>query len=68
MCPVYVMIAAPFTERGHFKDPDRCGFLLISGAGLIVGQNLSEGYGYLGMALSAVSGMLYATIILLTGA
>jgi len=32
---------------------------------LIVGQNLSEGYGTMGLALSAVSGMLYAAIVLI---
>jgi len=66
MCPVYVMIAAPLLLKETISKI-QIAVVLFSFLGLflIVGQNLSEGYGYLGMALSAVSGMLYATIILI---
>jgi len=66
MCPVYVMIAAPLLLKETIsKIQIAVVFFSFLGLFLIVGQNLSEGYGYLGMALSAVSGMLYATIILI---
>lgn len=66
MCPVYVMIAAPLLlKEAISKIQIAVVFFSFLGLVLIVGQNLSEGYGYLGMALSAVSGMLYATIILI---
>ena len=66
MCPVYVMIAAPLL----LKEPvSRIQVAAIIGSFLglllIIGHNLSEGYGYMGMALSAISGMLYATIVLI---
>ncbi|PKL03746.1 MAG: EamA family transporter [Synergistetes bacterium HGW-Synergistetes-1] len=66
MCPVYVMIAAPLLLKETIsKIQIAVVFFSFLGLFMIVGQNLSEGYGYLGMALSAVSGMLYATIILI---
>ena len=65
MCPVYVMIAALLLKEAISKIQIAVVFFSFLGLVLIVGQNLSEGYGYLGMALSAVSGMLYATIILI---
>ena len=66
MCPVYVMIAAPLLLKEAISKIQIAEvFFSFLGLVLIVGQNLSEGYGYLGMALSAVSGMLYATIILI---
>lgn len=66
MCPVYVMIAAPLLLKETIsKIQIAVVFFAFLGLFMIVGQNLSEGYGYLGMALSAVSGMLYATIILI---
>ncbi len=66
MCPVYVMIAAPLI----LKEPiakTKIAVILISffGLFLIVGQNLSGGYGYMGLAFSAVSGMIYASIVLI---
>ena len=66
MCPVYVMIAAPLL----LKEPvSRIQVAAIIGSFLglllIIGHNLSEGYGYMGMALSAISGMLYAMIVLI---
>jgi len=66
MCPVYVMIAAPLLlKEAISKIQIAVVFFSFLGLFLIVGQNLSEGYGYLGMALSAVSGMLYAAIVLI---
>lgn len=66
MCPVYVMIAAPLLlKEAISKIQIAVVFFSFLGLVLIVGQNLSEGYGHLGMALSTVSGMLYATIILI---
>lgn len=66
MCPVYVMIAAPLILKETIsKIQIAVVFISLLGLFLIVGHNLSEGYGYMGMALSAVSGMLYATIVLI---
>lgn len=66
MCPVYVMIFAPLVLKETIAKT-QIAVILASFLGLflIVGHNLSEGYGYMGMALSAVSGMLYATIVLI---
>ena len=66
MCPVYVMIAAPLVLKESISKL-QIAVILISFLGLflIVGHNLSEGYGYMGLILSAVSGMLYATIVLI---
>jgi len=66
MCPVYVMIAAPLILKESIAKT-QIAVILFSffGLFLIVGQNLSEGYGYLGLALSAVSGMIYASIVLI---
>ncbi len=66
MCPVYVMIAAPFLLKEVIsKLQIAVIFSSFFGLFLIVGQNILEGYGYMGMALSAISGMLYATIVLI---
>ena len=66
MCPVYVMIFAPLVLKETIsKIQIAVIFISFLGLFLIVGQNLSEGYGYMGLALSAVSGMLYATIVLI---
>lgn len=66
MCPVYVMIAAPLILKESISKLQiaviLCSFL---GLFLIVGHNVSEGYGYMGMALSAISGMIYAAIVLI---
>lgn len=66
MCPVYVMIAAPLLLKetiSRLQIAVICASFL--GLLMIVGHDLLEGYGYMGMALSAVSGLLYATIVLL---
>lgn len=66
MCPVYVMIAAPLILKETISKI-QIGVILISFLGLflIVSHNLSEGYGSMGLLLSAVSGMLYAAIVLI---
>lgn len=66
MCPVYVMITAPLVLKETISKI-QISVISISFLGLvlIVGHNLSEGYGYMGLALSAISGMLYATIVLI---
>ncbi|MEL7656384.1 MAG: DMT family transporter [Bacillota bacterium] len=66
MCPVYVMITAPLLLKETIsKIQIAVIFISFIGLFLIVGQNLSEGYGTMGLALSAVSGMLYAIIVLI---
>ena len=66
MCPVYVMIAAPLLlKEAVSKIEIAVIFTAFIGLLLIVGHDLLAGVGYMGMALSAVSGMLYATIVLL---
>ncbi len=64
MCPVYVMIFAPLVLKETISRV-QIAVIVISFLGLflIVGNNLSEGYGYMGMLLSAVSGMFYAIIV-----
>ena len=66
MCPVYVMIAAPIFLKETISKM-QIAVILVSFIGLllIVGYNLTEGYGYMGLALSAFSGILYATIVLI---
>ena len=66
MCPVYVLIAAPLILKETISKI-QIAVILVSFLGLflIVGHNLSEGYGYMGLALSAFSGMLYAAIVLI---
>lgn len=66
MCPVYVMILAPKVLKETISKL-QIAMITISffGLVLIVGNNLSEGYGYLGIILSAFSGMLYAAIVLI---
>ncbi|VBB05886.1 Hypothetical protein LUCI_1097 [Lucifera butyrica] len=66
MCPVYVMIFAPLVLKETIsKIQIAVIFISFLGLFLIVGHNLSEGYGYMGLVLSAISGMLYATIVLI---
>jgi drug/metabolite transporter (DMT)-like permease len=66
MCPVYVMIFAPLVlKEAISKLQIAVIFTSFLGLFMIVGHNLSEGYGYMGLALSAVSGVLYAAIVLI---
>lgn len=66
MCPVYVMIAAPLLLKEPISKIDAAViFTAFIGLLLIVGHDLLAGFGYMGMALSTISGMLYATIVLL---
>lgn len=66
MCPVYVMLSAPLVLKETISKI-QIAVIIISFLGLflIVGHNLAEGYGSMGLALSAVSGMLYAIIVLI---
>jgi Permeases of the drug/metabolite transporter (DMT) superfamily len=66
MCPVYVTILAPLVlKEAISKFQTAVIFASFYGLFLIVGNNLSEGYGTMGLALSAVSGMLYAAIVMI---
>ena len=66
MCPVYVMILAPRVLKETISKIQIAVIILsFLGLSMIVGQNLSEGYGTMGLLMSAVSGMLYATIVLI---
>lgn len=66
MCPVYILIFAPLVLKETIsKIQIAVIFISFLGLFLIVGHNLSEGYGYMGLVLSAISGMLYATIVLI---
>ena len=66
MCPVYIMILAPLLLKETISKI-QIAIICISllGLFLIVGHDLQEGYGYLGLGLSAVSGMIYAAIVLI---
>lgn len=66
MCPVYVMLLAPLILKESISKI-QIAVIAVSFLGLllIVGHNLSEGYGKMGLALSAVSGMMYAAIVLI---
>ncbi len=66
MCPVYVMLLAPLILKESISKI-QIAVITISFLGLllIVGHNLSKGYGNMGLALSAVSGMMYAAIVLI---
>ncbi len=66
MCPVYVLIAAPVVLHESISKTQVV-VILLSFIGLvfIVGENMTDGAGYLGMILSAVSGIMYATIVLI---
>jgi drug/metabolite transporter (DMT)-like permease len=66
MCPVYVMILAPLVLKETISKVQVAVILAsLLGLILIVGHDLSEGYGYLGLALSALSGLFYAVIVLI---
>ena len=66
MCPVYVMIAAPLLLKEAISKI-QIAVVVASFLGLfmIVGNNLAAGNGYMGMLLSAISGMFYAVIVLI---
>lgn len=66
MCPVYVMVLAPFILKEAFskiKGAAICSSFI--GLLLIIGPSLSDRSGIDGMAMSAASGMLYAAIVLI---
>lgn len=66
MCPVYIMIAAPLLLK---ETATKIQIAVIAasftGLFLIVGGNFMQGSGVAGMLLSALSGMIYASIVLL---
>ncbi len=65
MCPVYVMILAPILlKEAITKIQVAVICLSMIGLVLIVGSNATGGYGLTGILLSASSGMIYATIVL----
>lgn len=66
MCPVYVMILAPLLLKETISRI-QIAVICVSFLGLflIVGHNLLQGYGYMGLLLSAASGMMYAAIVLI---
>lgn len=66
MCPIYVMIVAPLVLKETVsKIQIAVIFVSFLGLFLIVGNNLLEGYESTGLVLSAISGMIYATIVLI---
>ena len=66
MCPVYVMIAAPLILKEPIQK-SQIAVIAASFAGLflIVGGNFLRNSEIAGMLLSALSGMIYASIVLL---
>ena len=66
MCPVYVMIFAPLILKEKItKVQIAVIFSSFLGLIMIVGNNLSQGYGIKGLAFSAVSGINYAAIVMI---
>ena len=66
MCPIYVMIVAPFLLKEPISKIQIAAiFISFLGLFLIVGYNLLEGYEYMGLVLSALSGIFYAMIVLI---
>ncbi|MBN1778086.1 MAG: EamA family transporter [Clostridiales bacterium] len=66
MCPVYVMVAAPLILKERILKSQIAVILAsFTGLFLIVGYNFLQGYGMAGILLSALSGMIYAAIVLL---
>ena len=66
MCPVYVMILAPLILKEKISKIQIAVIgLSFLGLILIVGHNLTEGYGSIGLLLSALSGMIYASIVMI---
>ncbi len=66
MCPVYVILTAPIVLKETISKGQVVVILTaFVGLILIVGFNLLEGVGLMGMLLSAVSGMIYAAIVLI---
>ncbi len=66
MCPVYVMIAAPLLLKEKIEKSQIL-VIIASFAGLllVMGQSLAQGIGSAGLLMSAVSGMIYAVIVLI---
>jgi len=66
MCPIYVMILAPLVLKETISKV-QIAVISFSFIGLVfvVGNNLLDGYGSMGLLFSALSGMMYATIVLI---
>jgi drug/metabolite transporter (DMT)-like permease len=66
MCPVYVMIGAPILLKEKIRLTE-ISVIIISFAGLfcILGNDLIHGVNSRGLLLSALSGLCYASIVLL---
>ena len=66
MCPVYIMIAAPLLLK---ETVSKIQIAVIAasftGLFLIVGSNFLQGSGVAGMLLSGLSGVIYASIVLI---
>lgn len=66
MCPVYIMIAAPLLLKERiFKSQIAVIIASFAGLFLIVGSNFLRESGAAGMLLCALSGMIYASIVLI---
>jgi drug/metabolite transporter (DMT)-like permease len=66
MCPVYIMIAAPpLLKERIFKSQIAVIIASFAGLFLIVGSNFLRESDAAGMLLSALSGMIYASIVLI---
>lgn len=66
MCPVYVMLSAPLILKETILKSQVVVILTsFLGLFLIIRNNMIGGYGFMGMALSALSGMIYAAIVLI---
>lgn len=66
MCPVYVLILAPIVLKESITRTQTVVILLsFLGLFLVVNQGATEGMNPVGLVLSAISGMIYATIVLL---
>lgn len=66
MCPVYVLILAPIVLKESITRAQATVILLsFLGLFLVVRQGALEGTNLMGLVLSAISGMIYAAIVLL---
>ncbi|MEX1377812.1 MAG: DMT family transporter [Eubacteriales bacterium] len=66
MCPIYVMIAAPFILKEKITKL-QIGIIAVSFMGLlmVIGNSAQTGSNVLGMVLSGLSGMIYAAIVII---
>lgn len=66
MCPIYVMLLAPLILKEAITKV-QIGVIAFSFLGLvfIIGNNSVDGYGAMGLFFSALSGMMYAAIVII---